>query len=96
MSKTFQRNKSLGNDCLTVEFYIAFRPLIGTQQVDSLNYAFEYDELSNSQKQAIITFMVHSTKLLNFDWLRTVQLIPNCTPWEYLLIFHGNEAYAQS
>ena len=57
MSKTFQRNKSLGNDCLTVEFYIAFRPLIGTQQVDSLNYAFEYGELSNSQKQAIITLI---------------------------------------
>ena len=25
-------------------------------------------------------FVVHSTKLLNFDWSRAVQLIPNCTP----------------
>ena len=25
-------------------------------------------------------FIVHSTKLLNFDWSRAVQLIPNCTP----------------
>ena len=40
--------------------------------------------------------IVHSTKLLNFDWSRAVQLIPNCTPQEYLLIFHGNEMYAQS
>ena len=55
--KTFQKNKSPGNDGLTVEFYIAFWPLIGTLLVDSLNYAFEYGELSNSQKQAIITLI---------------------------------------
>ena len=24
--------------------------------------------------------IVHSTKLVNFDWSRAVQLIPNCTP----------------
>ena len=47
--KTFQKNKSPwpGNDGLTVEFYIAFWPLIGTLLVDSLNYAFEHGELSN-------------------------------------------------
>ena len=28
----------------------------------------------------ITSFIVHSTKLLNFDWSRAVQLIPNCTP----------------
>ena len=39
--KTFQKNKSPGNDGLTVEFYTAFWPLIGTLLVDSLNYAFE-------------------------------------------------------
>ena len=49
MLKTFQKNKSPwpGNDGLTVEFYIAFWPLIGTLLVDSLNYAFEHGELSN-------------------------------------------------
>ena len=57
MLKTFQKNKSPGNDGLTVEFYIAFWPLIGTLLVDSLNYAFEYGELSNSQKQATITLI---------------------------------------
>ena len=55
--KSFQKNKSPGNDGLTVEFYIAFWPLIGALLVDSLNYAFEYRELSNSQKQAIITLI---------------------------------------
>ena len=39
----------------------------------------------------IIIIIVHSTKLLNFDWSRAVQLIPNCTPQEYLLSFHGND-----
>ena len=29
---------------------------------------------------SITTLIVHSTKLLNFDWWRAVQLIPNCTP----------------
>ena len=33
---TFQKNKSPGNDGLTVEFYIAFWPLIGSLLVDSL------------------------------------------------------------
>ena len=28
----------------------------------------------------VSTVIVHSTKLLNFDWSRAVQLIPNCTP----------------
>ena len=43
--QTFQKNKSPGKDGLTVEFYL------------SLNYAFEYGELSNSQKQAVITLV---------------------------------------
>ena len=55
--QTFHKNKSPGNDGLTAELYIAFWPLIGTILVDSLNYAFEYGELSNSQKQPIITLI---------------------------------------
>ena len=55
--KSFQKNKPPGNDGLTAEFCIAFWPLIGALLVDSLNYAFEYGELSYSQKQAIITLI---------------------------------------
>ena len=55
--QTFQRNKSPGNDGLTVEFYLAFWPVFGSLLVQSLNYAFEYGELSNSQKQAVITLV---------------------------------------
>ena len=51
--QTFQKNKSPGNDSLTVEFYLVFGRLL----VKILNYAFEYVELSNSQKQAVITLV---------------------------------------
>ena len=54
---TFPKNKTPGNDGLTIEFYLAFWPLFGRLLVDSLNYAFEFGELSNSQKQAIITLL---------------------------------------
>ncbi|XP_015760430.1 PREDICTED: ATP-dependent DNA helicase Q1-like [Acropora digitifera] len=54
---TFPKNKTPGNVGLTIEFYIAFWRLFGGLLVDSLNYAFDFGELSNSQKQAIITLM---------------------------------------
>ena len=56
-SRGFQKNKSPRNDGLTVEFYLAFWPVFGSLLVQSLNYAFEYGELSNSQKQAVITLV---------------------------------------
>ena len=46
-----------GNDGLTIEFYLAFWPLFGTNIVDSTNYSYEFGELSNSQKQAITTLI---------------------------------------
>jgi len=52
--QSFQKNKTPGNDGLTIEFYVAFWPLIGKHLVDCVNYSFEFGELSNSQKQAII------------------------------------------
>ena len=55
--QTFQKHKSPGNDDLTVEFYLVFWPVFGSLLVESLNYAFEYGELSNSQKQAVITLI---------------------------------------
>ena len=53
--QTFQKNKSPGNDGFTVEFYLVFWPVFGSLLLESLNYAFGYGELSNSQKQAVIT-----------------------------------------
>jgi len=55
--KTFQKNKTPGNDGLTVEFYLVFWPLLGKHLIDCYNYAHEHGELSNSQKQAVITLL---------------------------------------
>ena len=54
---TFPKSKTPRNDGLTIEFYLAFWPLFRRLLVDSLNYAFEFGELSNSQKQAKITLI---------------------------------------
>ena len=58
--QTFQKNLIAGErwfNSLTVEFFLAFWPLFRKLVVDSLNYAFEYSKLSNSQKQAVITLI---------------------------------------
>ena len=55
--QSFQKNKTPGNDGLTAEFYLAFWSLFGKYMVDSIDYSYEFGELSNSQKQAIITLI---------------------------------------
>ena len=52
--RSFDRNKSPGNNCLTAEFYLCFWPLLGKQLVECLNYSHKHGRLSNSQRQAII------------------------------------------
>ena len=59
---TFSNDKTPGNDGLTVEFYKFFWSEIGTFLVDSLNYAYFHGELSNSQKQAVITLLEKKDK----------------------------------
>ena len=55
--KSFQKNKTPGNDGLTVEFYLAFWPILAKHLVNSFNYAHNYGELSNSHKQAVIILL---------------------------------------
>ena len=55
--QSFQKNKTPGNDGLTSELYSAFWSLIGKHLVDCISYSYEFGELSNSQKQAIITLI---------------------------------------
>ena len=59
---TFENNKTPGNDGLSIEFYKYFWPEIGTILVDSLNYAYIHGELSNSQKEAVITLIEKKDK----------------------------------
>ena len=42
------------NDGLTVEFYKTLWSILGKLLVESVNWAFDHGELSNSQKQVII------------------------------------------
>ena len=58
----FESNKSPDNDGLTVEFYRRFWNILGNLMVDSLNYSYDYGELSNSQKEAIITIIEKKDK----------------------------------
>ena len=58
-SKRINRQRTM---VLTTEFCLAFWLLLGKLIVDSLNYAFEYGELSKSQKQAVITLIEKKEK----------------------------------
>ena len=54
---TMSNGKSPGNDGLTKEFYVCFWEDLDSLLVDTLNYAFQYSELSTSQRQAVITLI---------------------------------------
>ena len=60
--KSFQKNKTPGNDDLTVEFYLAFWPILEKHLVVCFNYAHNYGELSNSQKQAVINHLIRKKR----------------------------------
>ena len=55
--KTFGKNKSPGNDGLTAEFFILFWDDMGILLLESLSESFIKEELSTSQRQAIITLI---------------------------------------
>ena len=78
-------NKSSGNDGLSVEFYRTFWPVIGNVVIDFFNTNFERGELSNTQKQVVITLNKTKDKdplfirnykpitLLNVDYKACIQ-----------------------
>ena len=47
---------------MKVEFYRTFWHVLGSVMVDSLNCSYDYDKLSNSQKEAIITLIAKQDK----------------------------------
>ena len=54
---SFPLNKVPGNDGLPVEFYKMFWASIGKRLMECFNVSFEKEELSSSQKQAVITLI---------------------------------------
>ena len=55
--KSMPKNKTPGNDGLSVEFYIKFWPLLGPFVINALNASYGKGELSNSQRQGVITLI---------------------------------------
>ena len=52
---TFAKGKTPENDGIPTDFYKTFWSSVGELMTDVFNYSFDSGEMSNSQKQAIIT-----------------------------------------
>ena len=55
--ESFQINKSPGNNGIPVDFYKRCLNLCCDSSVDCVNKSFEKEEMSNSQRQAVITLI---------------------------------------
>ena len=89
MLKTFQNNKTPGNDGLSKEFLAFFWEEVKLILVESFNCSFHAGELSTSQKQAIITLIDKKGKdrlqiknwrplsLLNVDYKIVSKVVAN-------------------
>ena len=73
---SFSRGKSPGEDGFTVEFYSEFFDLIGNDLVESLNAAYENEQLSISQRRGIITLIPkEESSLLELKNWRPITLL---------------------
>ena len=73
--KEFKCNKSPGNDGLSIEFYKQFWNEIKHELIDCYNYSLEIGELSNSQKQAIISLLDKGKDRLYIKNWRPISLL---------------------
>ena len=55
--KSFQNNKTPGIDGLTKEFYSKLFPLFGKHFVNIINFSYDIQQLSNSQRLGLITLI---------------------------------------
>ena len=74
--QSFAIGKTPGNDGLPVEFYKTFWPTVGKILVQVFNEAYNAKEMSNSQKQTVITLIEKKDKDRTFleNW-RPISLI---------------------
>ena len=56
-------NKSPGNDGLSEEFYIYFFEKLADPLIQALNQSFVDGEMSNSQRQAVITLIEKKVRI---------------------------------
>ena len=76
MFKTFEDDKSPGEDGFTAEFYKHFFDLVGSDLINSLNQAFVVGELSISQRRGVITLIPkEDSDLLDLQNWRPVNLL---------------------
>ena len=74
--KQMQNNKSPGSDGISVEFYKMFWNDIKTYFIKSMNHSFEIGQLTQLQKQGIITLLPKENKdLLNISNWRPISLL---------------------
>ena len=59
---TMSRNKAPGNDGLPVEFYLVFFDLLGPLLTDCINQNYEEGNLTNSQRQAVVSLFEKPSK----------------------------------
>ena len=72
--KKMPKNKSPGNDRIKKEFYEAFRDDLKTPLLSSVSKAFKVEELSTSQKQAVIKLIEKRTKINDLFKIKTTCL----------------------
>ena len=53
----FENGKTPGNDRLPIEFYKKLWDILADQLIDVFNYSFQLEEMTTSQRQAIITLI---------------------------------------
>ena len=107
--KTFEKNKSPGNDGLTAEFYMYFWPYIGELMVRSFNTSYDEGQLTVSQRQAVITLLEKPGKdrtliknwrpisLLNTDYkIATKALAMRLTPVLPTIIHPDQSGYVKN
>ena len=73
---TFDNGKTPGNDGIPVEFYKTFWNSVGLFMTEVFNHSFELGQMSNSQKQAVVTLIDKKRKDRMFleNW-RPISLI---------------------
>ena len=59
---TFDNGKTPGNDGIPVEFYKTFWNSVGVFMTEVFNHSFELGQISNSQKQAVVTLSLIDKK----------------------------------